>query len=307
MKAITMRMTTSKASKLVLGAINCAMMVLASTPSIAEVSARKPIDPKGQFAKLAGQITQLSGEKATMYGNAFVVGKEGCHVLTNFHVAFGKRVEESGTIELIENVDVGHTVNFSFDLDAKSGKFKRTMKAKVVEFGDYDESTSRGLLGDIALLRLENCLGKDYGQLEIDRPATGKLVPTGRLTMISAMRDGNGKNTVVSQDSCESLAATVVTGTITTNCEGPGGASGSMILEEGKDGKFRLVGLAARGGQLKTGEKVSQALYASTINKFLDPILGGEAPIAISPLADDRKPQSDTQQTAQAPTRTVVR
>lgn len=307
MKAIAMKTTTSKASKLVLGAINCAMMVLASTPSIAEVSARKPIDPKGQFAKLAGQITQLPGEKATMYGNAFVVGKEGCHVLTNFHVAFGKRVEESGMIELIENVDVGHTVNFSFDLDAKSGKFKRTMKAKVVEFGNYEEGTSRGLLGDIALLRLESCLGKEYGQLEIDRPENGKLLPTGRLMTINVMKDEQGKNVMMSQDVCQSLAATVVTGTISTNCEAPGGASGSMILEEGKDGKFRLVGLTTRGGTLRTDEKFSQALYASTINKFLDPILGGEAPIAISPLADDRKPQSDTQQTAKAPTRTVVR
>lgn len=304
MKALTM--TTTKASKLVLGAINCTLMVMASIPSMADVSARKPIDPKGQFAKLAGQITQLPGEKSTMWGNAFVVGSEGCHILTNFHVAFGKSKDQDGVLELVENVDVGHTVNFSIDLDAKTGKFKRTLKAKVVEFGNFEDGTSRGLLGDIALLRLENCLGKEYAQLEIDRPEKGKLLPTGRLTTINVMRDEQGKNVMMSQENCQSLAATTVTGVITTNCEAPGGASGSMILEEGKDGKFRLVGLTAKGGAFKTGEKISQALYASTINKFVDPILGGEAPIAISPLADDRKPQSDTQ-TAQAPTRTVVR
>ena len=210
MKAIAMKTTTSTASKLVLGAINCAMMVLASTPSIAEVSARKPIDPKGQFAKLAGQITQLPGEKTTMWGNAFVVGAEGCHILTNFHVVFGKQMDDSGAVELIDNVDVGHAVNFSFDLDAKSGKFKRTMKAKVVEFGNFEEGTSRGLLGDIALLRLENCLGKEYGQLEIDRPENGKLLPTGRLMTINVMKDASGKNVMMSQDTCQSLAATVV-------------------------------------------------------------------------------------------------
>ncbi len=306
MKAITMKMATSKTSKMVIGAINCAMMVLASTPSIAEVSARKPVDPKGQFAKLAGQITQLPKEKSEAFGNAFIVGSEGCHILTNFHVAFGKSFDEEGSLETVENVDVGHTVNFSFDLDAKTGKFKRTMKAKVVEFGNFEEGTARGLLGDIAILRLENCLGKEYGQLEFDRPEQGKLIPTGRLMTVSSMKDAQGKNTVLAQDGCQALPGTSVTGTIMTNCESQPGSSGMMVLEEGKDGKWRLAGLHARGMTLTGGQKVTRALYASTINKFVDPILGGEAPIAISPLADDRKPQSDTQ-TAQAPTRTVVR
>jgi hypothetical protein len=46
---------------------------------------------------------------------------------------------------------------------------KSPMKAKVVEFGNYEIGTSAGFLGDMALLRLESCLGKEYGHLEIDR------------------------------------------------------------------------------------------------------------------------------------------
>lgn len=283
----------SKTSRMVVVAINCALMVLASTPSIADVSARKPADPKNQFTKLVGHITQLNSADPRIYGNAFVVGNDGCFVLTNAHVAFGtgKRDFETGEVELIENIDVGHAVNFSFDLDSKAGKFQKKIKAKVVEFGNYESGTSRGIIGDIAILRLESCLSKSYAGLEIDRPAATKRIPIGNLMTVSATRDEqSGRIEVLVEQGCKSLPDTPATGLVLSTCENPPGTSGSMLLEEGQDGKWRLVGLNTNQVTMTDGSKIARSIYASEINRFADPILGGEAPIVTTPLADQRKP-----------------
>lgn len=302
MKAL---MKTSTIRKIALQALNGVLVAATAAPAVADVSPRKPVDPKGTFAKLTGQVTQ-TGPSDGGFGNAFIVGAEGCHILTNFHVAFGKATDaKTGEIEMVDDVAVGHTVNFAFDLDAKTGKFKRTLKAKVVEFGNYEPGTSRGFLGDIALLRLDDCLGKEYGQLEIDRPPTGKLLPTGKLMTVSSSRNSSGKNEVLIEDGCKAAGATSVTGMMLTNCESVPGMSGSMILEEGTDKKLRLVGLTTQHLVFTDGSKISKSIYSRVIAKFLDTAFG-DAPFARAPLADDRKPQSE--QTARAEARaTIVR
>ncbi len=236
---------------------------------------RKPVDPQSQFAKLTGQISQV-GATGRGFGNGFIVGSEGCHVLTNFHVAFGKSADaKTGEIEIVENVNVGHTVNFAFDLDASTGEFKRRLLAKVVEFGNYEFNTARGFLGDIALLRLEKCLGHEYGQLEIDRPAPGKTLPEGLLTTVSSSLDSTGKNVVLVESGCRADTGTTITGMVLSYCETVPGMSGSMILEEGSDKKMRLVALATGGGARVSGKQISKSIYVTVINNFLDEALPG--------------------------------
>ncbi len=274
---MTTTQTGSKTNRMIVGAINCVLMVLASTPSIADVFALKSADSKNQFTKLVGHITQLEVEKSPLYGNAFVIGAEGCFILTNFHVAFGKgRDAQTNEVEMVENVDVGHTVNFSIDLDSKSGKFKRKMNAKVVEFGNFENGTSRGLIGDIAILRLENCLGKVYSTLEFDRPAEGKVIPTGKLMTVSAIKNvKSNRIEMLVEEGCRSLSDTPAVGMMLSNCELLGGMSGSMLLEEGQDGKWRLVGLNANQITMKDGSKMARSIFANEINKFVDPVLAG--------------------------------
>lgn len=251
------------------------MVALAvAATALAQQSIRKSVDPQGPFAKLTGQITQI-GASNRAYGNGFLVGTEGCHVLTNFHVAFGKSADpKTGEPEIVDSVEIGHTVNFAFDLDATSGVFRRTMKARVVEFGNYEIGTSRGFLGDIAVLRLENCLGKDYGQLEIDRPPTDKRLPTEMLMTVRSSRTQAGKNEVLVEEGCRPVPATPIAGMMMSDCESVPGMSGSMILEEGPDKKLRLVGVTTGGGAVVNGRQISKGIYASVLNKFLDPVLG---------------------------------
>lgn len=248
---------------------NLALALILVTPAIADESRRKPADPSGPFARLTGQITQTTPSDEG-FGNGFIVGAEGCHVLTNFHVAFGKSANPTtGEVEMVDNVAIGHAVNFSFDLDPKTGEFRKTIRAKVVEFGNYELFTSRGFLGDLALLRLESCIGKDYGQLEIDRPDGGKRLPNGKLMTVSSARV-DGKNEVLVEEGCRARPATAITGMMLSDCESVPGMSGSMILEEGPDRQWRLAGVTTGGGAYVNGRQISKAIYATALNKFLD-------------------------------------
>lgn len=282
---------------------------LITVPVAAEESARKPMDPKSPnpFAKLVGEISQLPSSGGNLVGNAFVVGRDGCNILTNFHVAFGKTKDAEGNVTLFEKTEVGHTVTFSLDLDSKTGKFKRQMKAKVIEYGNYQSGTTRGFLGDVAVLQLESCLGKEYAGPELDRPEPTKRSPTGKLTTVSTSRDESGKNQILIQEGCRA-ENTPVTGMLVSNCEIVPGMSGSMVLEEGDDGKQRLVGLNVQHNFFRDGRKVAVGIYSKVLTKFLDGALG-EMPVDVTPLATrERPPQSDASaQTASLKPRTTVR
>ena len=230
---------------------------------------RKWVEPGGQFARLTGQITQLN-PRDDGYGNGFIVGPSGCHVLTNFHVAFGSHAHAlNGATEMVDPVKVGHTVLFHFDADAKTGKFKRRLVAKVLDFGNYEIGTSRGFVGDIALLELEKCLGPSYGHLEFDQPPTGKRVPTGSLMTFASSRNAAGQNEVLGESSCKSREGTSVTGIFISDCGSVPGMSGSMVLEVGPDNVARLVGMTTGGGAIVRGEQVSKAIYIVQLNRFI--------------------------------------
>ena len=164
------------------------LVVLPMLPALADPSARLPVDPSGAFAKLTGLITQIVPSDGGS-GNGFIVGVEGCHVLTNFHVAFGiGKDRQTGEVQIVDDPRVGHAVNFSFDLDQKTGRFKKQTRATVIEFGNYESGTSPGFLGDLALLRLDKCPGTELGTLEMDQPVASKRVPSGKLMTVSCSR-----------------------------------------------------------------------------------------------------------------------
>ena len=273
--------------------------------SKAIAQSRKFIDPKSEFGKLTGVVTQLDGSGAI--GNGFVIGAGGCHVVTNVHVAFGKSRDSEGTTILMDNVSVGHVLRFQFDFDSKTKRFKRESKASVVEFGNYDTHTRRGRTQDVVVLKLENCLGPEYGNLQFDPEAASKRFPEGELLSVS-YSSLNGEYGIVSEN-CSAAQSTPITGLIITNCHAVEGMSGAMYLEKNKsDGKYRLVGIHQGRDIMADGRNVAVAVYARTFNKIIDSALGAASPIAIGPVATDRKPQNDqTALLVPAKARTVVR
>ncbi len=288
-------------------ALATGLVLLVSSPVLAQSTGRKVVDPKGPFTKLVGELTQAKDAK--MAGNAFVVGAQGCHIVTNFHIAFGKEIDpETGKTIIIDGADIGHKVKFAFDLDSKTGKFKKNMKATVVEFGDYDSDTTTGLVGDLALLRLESCLGKEFAGPELDRPTNPKILPTGKLMTVSTSRNAKNQNEILVEEGCLAEKRTHIGGIMVSRCHAEPGMSGSMILEQGEDQKWRLVGITTTGRKLSDGSRVSFAIHSGVLTKFIDSVIGAES-IAISPVADERKPQSEDQTAMTSPVRarTVVR
>ncbi len=270
---------------------------------------RKFADPKNPYSKLVGAVTQLNGKG--LLGNGFIIGAGGCHVVTNVHIAFGASKDSKGAITLVDDVSVGHQTQFHFDFDQKSGKFKRQMKATVVEFGNYDGSTRRGSTKDVAVLKLESCLGPDYGIIEFDNEAHTKRFPEGKLTTFS-YGVLNGKEGII-EEQCDPMLSTPITGLMLSNCVSEEGMSGSMLLEKSKtDAKYRLVGIfQGRDSIVGADEKpqgVSVAVYARAFNPIIASALGENSPVAIGPVAGDRTPQNDqTAMLAPVKARTVVR
>ncbi|MYM67708.1 hypothetical protein GTP45_12800 [Pseudoduganella sp. FT55W] len=254
-------------------AVMVALTFLAMASAFCQESLRKPVDPSGTLAKLVGEVSQPQSE---LIGNAFIVGQNGCHIMTNLHVAYGKSKDmATGKVELFDELAVGHVVNFAFNLDAQTGRFKGSMTAKVIEFGSYQEGTKRGLVGDVAVLRLESCLGKEYGALIFDRPEPGQRTPIGRLKTISSVKMPDERRAIVSQEGCSAERITTVTGLFLSNCDMPPGSSGSMVLEE-HNGKWHLVGMPVRQLTVVGETPVGIAIYVSALNKILDSALGKE-------------------------------
>lgn len=246
-----------------------------SATALAGSPGRKVIDPDSNpYAKLVGELTQVGNAK--FVGNAFIVGSKGCHIVTNYHVAFGKYKDpKTGEIEMVDNAEVGHVVNFAFDLNGKTGKFKRVMKAHVVDFGNYETTSDRGLVGDLAILELESCLGKHYAGPELDRPEAGKFTPKGNLMTISTSRNENGLNEILVEDGCTAEARTPIAGAIISNCDVRATMSGSMVLERGEDRKLRLIGISTQYKDLNDGSRISFAIYSRAITKLIDSAIGG--------------------------------
>ena len=109
-------------------------------------------------------------------GTAFLVGR--CHVLTAYHVAFmGNTDAATGKVDVLPG-RVGHVAEFLAGPDAKvAGKFASRTRARVVAHGLFSDADYKGMAGDWAILRLDECLGRKDGFLAFARPAAGTPCP----------------------------------------------------------------------------------------------------------------------------------
>ena len=225
------------------------------------------------LSKSLGTVTQASA----VWGNGVIVDR--CHVLTSFHVAFGKLVDPvTKQIEIFDSPAVGHQVDFSYDFDTPSGRLTKRSKATVTYFGDYSPGVGRGMVADTAMLRLDPCVDGDFVKVAFDLPDTGQRVPMGNLVTLSFMRARDGKYEMLSFAKCPSDPVTVVTGLFLANCGMPPGSSGSMLLSsERADGKWRMVGLSTNLKTFPDGSQATFAIYSRALLKFIEDALGPAA------------------------------
>lgn len=272
----------------------------------AEAQNRKFIDPKSENGKLVGIVTQLDGSGGI--GNGFVIGAGGCNVLANVHTTYGIGKDSQGNAVLVNDMSVGRKVRFQTDFDSKTKKFKREIKASVIEIGNFVADTRRGRTQDVAVLKLDTCLGPEYGTLAFDHEASSKRFPEADLVTVG-FGAINGEVGIIMEE-CSALQSTPTTGLIITNCFSEPISSGMMYLERRKaDGKLRLVGIHQGRETLADGTNVPVAVYARAFNPIVERALGENSPIAIGPIVGDRAPQNDQTALLVAPSRarTVVR
>lgn len=287
------------------GILSTVLIFSMLSPDKVNAQTRKFIDPKSENGKLVGIVTQLDGTGGI--GNGFVIGAGGCHVLANVHTTYGIGKDNRGNAILVDDLSVGRKVRFQTDFDSKTKKFKREIKASVIETGNFVPDTRRGRTQDVAVLKLDTCLGPEYGALAFDHEASTKRFPESDLVTVG-FGAINGEVGIIMEE-CSALQSTPTTGLIITNCFSEPISSGMMYLERRKaDGKLRLVGIHQGRETLADGTNVPVAVYARAFNPIVERALGENSPIAIGPVAGDRAPQNDqTALLVPVKARTVVR
>jgi len=232
---------------------------LAFAEDVRRLSASDPL------YKLIGQVS--TDEFPDRYGQGSFLGSDGCHVLTNFHVAFFGGLDAEGQPIVRDNPAVGNGVAFSYNPD-ESGKFQDVVHGKVVAYGNFMRGAPRGGLADVALIRLSECQ-KGIKTLRFDATALAKGIPEGMLSTLTVIRTKEKLNVVVMEHGCQAFRNTPVTGLILTTCIAEPGTSANLLLSRDREGAYSIVAIGSGGGPLESGKAVAINVSVSAVAKFL--------------------------------------
>lgn len=239
----------------------------------AQAGERKQIAPSAHpLAKIIVQVNQI-GADPLMVANGFVAGSDGCHVLTNFHVAFGKGRDAAGEVAFVETIETGHEVEVSVGLNSKTGAFQRKMKARVVEFAAYRRDR-RGIRNDLAMLKLDECLGKDYALARFEVPDDTVKVPQTELSTLSLTKDHAARTALYLEEECASADDSKIAGLFFHSCKTINGMSGSPIFRKDADGGYTIVGISTGIMPFVGGKNLPYAIYSSIMTPFVQGVLG---------------------------------
>ena len=221
-------------------------------------------------------------------GTAFLVGR--CHVLTAYHVAFmGKTNAATGKVDVLPG-RVGHVAEFlAGPVATEAGRFASATRARVVKYGQFSDADYKGMAGDWAILRLDECLGRKYGFLAFARPASDMPMPMGELMTAGFPRSRAQKAGITVETGCKSRDHGPVAGLVGVDCAFENGMSGGPVLERQVDGRWLVVGLIQQSlGTVETVlpaysmEHRNQMLHVSAFRKALEQALRAEAKRALS-------------------------
>lgn len=225
--------------------------------------------------KILVQVGQVDGNPFAV-GNGFIVDREGCYVLTNFHVAFGKGKTLSGETELVEEIAVGHAVTVNADLNPETGLFNRTLRGRVADFGNY-KNNRHGWRNDLAMVRLDSCLGKGYGELtRLEVPEGGEQGPQTLIATLSLQKVAETRSALFLQERCLAGSDPSVAGLFFQTCEAVPGMSGSPIFRENGDRSYTIVGVTTGIFEPEGKPKLPYAIFSSSMTPFVQTVLRGE-------------------------------
>lgn len=170
-------------------------------------------------------------------GSAVLVGE--CHILSAYHSAFFRR---DGNL----HKPSGRVVSrFMLDPDLqKPGSFRRSTLARPVAWGEFSRWSLRGQSEDWALLRLDDCLGRDVGYAAIAGAGEKALKGYGELLFAGYPQSRRSLGGVTFERGCHAWDAGPIFPIVGVDCAFERGASGGPLFEL-LDGRWTVVGLAS--------------------------------------------------------------
>ncbi len=181
------------------------------------------------------------------WGTAFLVSD--CHIITAFHVAFPehKQAGFQPSAKIKSRFNVGKSADVSFPF------FQSSAVATPVHWGKFSSKDYRGLLGDWAILELDDCLGRIYGSLSLTPSLQSHTVRGTEVSFASFPRDRQNDVGISSEERCsiKDWGPGTLAG---IDCGVRDGDSGGPLMERtevadglgGTTAGFVVVGIAIR-------------------------------------------------------------
>jgi hypothetical protein len=172
-------------------------------------------------------------------GTAFLIGA--CHALTAHHVAFPK---DLATAAGRAGVGRASKAQFLVGADpARPRQFASRSGVRVVAKGRFSDADYAGMAGDWALLKLEVCLGRQYGFLKLGRVAADSPMPTGALMVAGYPRSRAHLPGITVERGCRARDHGPVNGLVGIDCAFESGMSGAPVLEHQRGRGWQVVGM----------------------------------------------------------------
>ena len=124
------------------------------------------------------------------------------------------------------------------------------------------------------MLKLDDCLGKEYGLARFEIPDQNVKVPETGLATLSLTKDQSARTALYLEEKCASAEDTKIAGVFFHSCENLPSMSGSPIFRKDADGGFTVVGIMTGNMPFANGKMLAYAIYSSIMTPFVQGILG---------------------------------
>jgi hypothetical protein len=196
-------------------------------------------------------------DKHTHGGNGFIWGEGGCFVITNAHNTLSKPDPKNpgksiprylGALEALEDRD-NLPIYVAVDLNPVTGQFRKIIQAKLWHSDNAyhdsvrrSQSTAEYIRGDIAIYKLEECLGEEYAVTLCELPRE-QPQPLGNLYNLHVWKTGELTGKLYTQGPCHTDQTNRDNSVFRANCANRPGMSGSIYVMEKPGGDFCVAGM----------------------------------------------------------------
>lgn len=246
---------------------------------------------------LLRSVGLLHHAEAGVGGTAFLIGA--CHALTAHHVAFPKDL--AATLAPAGSARDSRASKAQFLIGAdptRPGQFASRSRVRVVAAGRFSDAGYAGMAGDWALLKLDVCLGRQYGFLKLGRAVADSPMPTGMLMVVGYPRSRAHLPGLTVERGCRARDHGPVNGLVGIDCAFESGMSGAPVLEHRRGRGWQVVGLVQQtlgsvDGILPDYSMLhrNQMLSVSAFRKDVEDVLRAEA-WRVLPVPVPRRPGS---------------